>query len=152
MPSQIRALRPSGEYATFPRMAVILVIFGMGMLISSARSAQEEKAAKISFDLPADAAERSLKRFSARSGLEVLFVSEAAANVRTKAVKGDYTPREAIDRMLAGTKLAAVRDEKSRAMKIVSTASVNGRKDSSGSTADNDPLSKKKVRKHPSQP
>lgn len=88
--------------------------------------ARDDSAMKLAFDLPADDAERSLKRFSARSGLEVLFVSEAATNVRTNAVKGDFTPREAIDRMLAGTKLAAKQAEKDGAMTIVSAAGANG--------------------------
>src|SRR5687768_9257374 len=63
------------------------------------------------FDLPAEPAEQSLKRFSAQSGLGVLFVSESVAGVRTNAVKGSFTPREALDLLLADTSLIATQDE-----------------------------------------
>lgn len=108
--------------------------------------ARDDSAMKMAFDLPADDAERSLKRFSERSGLEVLYVSEVAANVRTNAIKGDYTPREAIDRMLAGTKLAAKQAEKDGAMTIVSTAGANGSHPAAEATTDSQSSSKKKTK------
>jgi len=110
--------------------------------------ARDDSAMKMAFDLPADDAARSLKRFSARSGLEVLYVSEVAANVRTNAVKGDYTLREAIDRLLAGTKLAAKQAEKDGAMTIVSAAGAN-RSHPGAETADNSQSSFKKKTKEP---
>ncbi|MDO8544954.1 MAG: STN domain-containing protein [Opitutaceae bacterium] len=115
------------------------------MLVPAASHAREDSAAKMAFDLPAGDAERSLKQFSARSGLEVLFVSKAAANVGTNAVKGDYTPREAIDRMLAGTKLTAVQQEKNGAIRIVSAANANGRSGSADSVTDSRSSPKKKA-------
>jgi outer membrane receptor protein involved in Fe transport len=65
------------------------------------------------FDLPADAAETSLKRFAAQAGTEVLFTTEAVARVRTAPVKGTLAPAEALARMLAGTVLVARLDEAS---------------------------------------
>lgn len=66
--------------------------------------------ARRNFDLPADAAEVSLRRFAAQSGVEVLFTTEAVARVRTVTVKGALTPAEALVRLLAGTTLVARRD------------------------------------------
>lgn len=77
------------------------------------------------FDVPAGLAEESLKRFSAQSGLEVLFVSDRVANVRTNAVKGDFTPREAIDLLLADTDLAAAQDDKTGAVRVRRNISPN---------------------------
>ena len=91
--------------------------------------------------------EQALKQFSARSGLEVLFVSASAANVRTNAIKGDYTPRDAIDRMLAGTKLAAMHEEKTGAIRIISVASANGRNRAVDATPDSQSPTKKKTSK-----
>jgi hypothetical protein len=71
-----------------------------------------------SFDLPADAAERSLKNFSAQSGVDVIFVSEAVANVTTKPVRGNYAPGEALNAMLDGTGLRVLRDEKSGVLSV----------------------------------
>ncbi|MCB1104972.1 MAG: TonB-dependent receptor [Cephaloticoccus sp.] len=63
------------------------------------------------FDLPADTAEVSLKRFSEQSGLEVLFASRIAVGVRTKPVYGERTPASALTEMLANTGLSAERSE-----------------------------------------
>lgn len=74
--------------------------------------------AKIVFNIPRDTAERALKDFSIQSGCEVLFSSDAAANVRTNAVKGEFTPSEAVRLMLAGTVLRVVND-KNGVMRVV---------------------------------
>lgn len=65
----------------------------------------------IRFELPADTAEVSLKRFSEQSGLEVLFASRIAVGVRTKPVYGERTPASALAEMLANTGLIAERSE-----------------------------------------
>lgn len=85
----------------------------MGLLafINAAFGAASEGAPTRPFDLPADSAEQSLKRFSAQSGLQVLFATELTDGVRANAVKGDFTPMDAADRLLAGTPLRIVRDE-----------------------------------------
>ncbi len=70
------------------------------------------------FDLPADTAEQSLKRLAEQSGREVLFLADAVENVRTQAVKGEMTPRAALDAMLAGTALTGVEDATTGAITI----------------------------------
>jgi len=66
--------------------------------------------AKKLFDLPSDRAEKSLKLFSRQAGLEVIFPSEIAKEVRTNPVKGKMTAREALDAMLANTGLVLFED------------------------------------------
>ena len=73
---------------------------------------------KRQFDLPADAAEISLKQFAAQSELEVLFSPKTTADVRTNAIKGNYSPRDAMDRLLGGTGLIATQDGKTGAFNI----------------------------------
>ena len=70
------------------------------------------------FDLPADSAEKSIRRFSEQSGLEVFYPSSVTKGVRTQAVKGEMTAREALDAMVAGTGLIVVRDEKTGAFSV----------------------------------
>ncbi|MBI5382330.1 MAG: TonB-dependent receptor [Opitutae bacterium] len=67
------------------------------------------------FDVPSDAAERALKVFSTQAGVDVLFPADVVAGVRTRAVSGEMTPREALTAMLTGTSLAAFQDEKTGA-------------------------------------
>jgi hypothetical protein len=78
-----------------------------------------EDAVSRSFDIAASNAEIALKQFSAQSGQQVLVPSELVAGVRTQAVRGEFTPRVALDRMLAGTRLVAVADETGWAFAIV---------------------------------
>jgi len=86
-------------------------------------SAQDNPGKK-AYDIPADDAERALKTFAHQSGLEVLFVTEATKGVRTLAVKGEYTPREAIDQLLAGTPLTATQSGPTGAFKVRREKSV----------------------------
>ena len=59
------------------------------------------------FDLPADRADRALKRFAASAGIEVVFSSEVATGVRANAVRGEFAPLDAAHQLLAGTVLGA---------------------------------------------
>jgi outer membrane receptor protein involved in Fe transport len=74
--------------------------------------------AKQNFDLPADAAATTLKLFSAQSGHGVIVESDLVKDVRTTAVRGAYSPVDAVRLMLAGTGLVASQDEKSSAFTV----------------------------------
>ncbi len=79
-----------------------------------------DPAARRAFDLPADTAEASLRRFALQSGTEVLFGSEAVANIRTNPVRGELTVREAMARLLAGTGLAFSANDRTGALTVSS--------------------------------
>jgi len=79
-------------------------------------------AARKTFDLPVDAADRSIKRFSEQAGLEVFYPTSATQGLKTQVVKGEMTAREALAAMLAGSNLRVVEDEKTGALAIVSPA------------------------------
>ena len=70
------------------------------------------------FDLPADTADKSIRRFAEQSGLEVFYPSSATRGLRAPAVRGEMTPREALDALLADTGLVVVVDEKSGAFTL----------------------------------
>lgn len=76
------------------------------------------------FDLPRETADKSLKRFSEQSGLEVIFSSQVAKGVVTRAVKGEMTAGLALETMLAGTGLVVVRESKSGAFTVLKAADV----------------------------
>jgi iron complex outermembrane recepter protein len=65
------------------------------------------QATKQKFEVAGDVAERSLKTLAVQSGLEVVFSTEVTGGVRTNPVKGEFSPLEAAQRMLAGTNLQA---------------------------------------------
>jgi len=70
------------------------------------------------FNLRAEAAERSLKLFSSQSGQDVLFATKTAGQVRTNEVQGNFTPREAMQRLTAGTGLIVVEDARTGAFTV----------------------------------
>ena len=70
------------------------------------------------FDLPAGAAASALQAYSRQSGLEVIYPVEQVRAIRTKRVSGELNPRTALERLLAGTGLVAVRDEMTGAIAV----------------------------------
>lgn len=100
-----------------------LRVSSLGLLLILAIQAAEP--AKRIFDLPAGDAIVRLKQFSEVSGRETLFAAEAVRGVRTTAVKGEFTPREALEHMLGGTGLVVVQDEKTGALGVRKDAGSN---------------------------
>ena len=70
------------------------------------------------FNVSADTAEKSLKRFSQQAGVEVLFPTGIARQVRTQAVRGEMTPKDALSTMLADTGLVIIQDARTQAFSI----------------------------------
>jgi outer membrane receptor protein involved in Fe transport len=100
-----------------PRLAR-LRRFAAALLVLPLLAFAAPAAAPRAFDLPAETGDKSLARFAAQSGLEVVFGSATAAQVRTNAVKGTYLPRAALDLLLANTGLVASTDPRSGALTI----------------------------------
>ncbi|SDI01742.1 Secretin and TonB N terminus short domain-containing protein [Janthinobacterium sp. YR213] len=63
--------------------------------------------ATLHFDLPAQPLDAALVAFGEVTGYSVLVSSQLAAGRVAAAVRGDYTPAEALQRLLAGTQLGA---------------------------------------------
>jgi outer membrane receptor protein involved in Fe transport len=68
---------------------------------------------KRSYRLPRGEAAAILAQFATESGRPILFMMDAVRGEQTNALTGSFTPREALDRLLAGTALVAVHDPKS---------------------------------------
>lgn len=94
-------------------------MFGIAWTAAVSSRAAEIGDALIQFDIPAGSAERSLKEFSVQSGAEVLFVTDAVASETCREVHGALSSREALDRMLAGTRLVETQDKKTGAFRVL---------------------------------
>ena len=110
-----------------------MMALGVGAAVAALALAGAAGAAsaRMHFDLPAEAAERSLKRFSEQTGHEVMFASDLTRGVVTNRGKGEMAPREAIDSMLAQTGLVAVQDERASTYSVRRASpaeSKNGRR------------------------
>jgi hypothetical protein len=74
--------------------------------------------AKRAFDLSAGDAANTLKQFAVQAQREIMFPASPVAGVRTNTVRGAYTPREALDRMIEQTELTFVEDVKTGAFMV----------------------------------
>lgn len=88
------------------------------LLVGAACPAAAEEAARKSFELPAGAAEENLRGFAQQAGVELVFSVDHVQGVRTKAVRGRLAVREALRRLLAGSPLGFVQDEKTGAFYV----------------------------------
>ena len=76
-----------------------LLVCGFGDLYAS------EEVRK-NFDLPQGKAIETLRNAALQGEIQILFSDSVVDGVMTKAVRGDHTPREALELMLEGTGLA----------------------------------------------
>ena len=74
--------------------------------------------AKQSYDLPRGDAATTLRQFAATAGRSLVFVTDKVRGETTNPVRGEFTPREALDRMLAGSALEAAQDSASGALVV----------------------------------
>lgn len=79
------------------------------------------------FDLAAGSAEGALNEFAVQTGLQVLYPTDLTMGVQTNAVRGHYTVREALDRLLSDTGLSAKYNEQTG---IIEIARAQPRKES----------------------
>ena len=94
------------------RAAFVAALFSCSALLAAAAEAVR------AFDVPAGDAAATLKAAAKQGGVEIVFPAATVSGVQTAPVKGDFTAREAINRMLADTDLVLVQDEKSGVLSV----------------------------------
>jgi len=112
---------------TVLRLGAVLSLLALPVLASGAGATNEssESADRLWFSLPAEAAERALKRFSEQSGLELVFPSRIVTGIETRALHGEYLPVEALAMMLEGTGLSAKPSEEARGIVVINSQLPN---------------------------
>lgn len=128
-------------FARDSRFRILLFWLACFVAVRTALAAE----ARRSFNIPAEAAEKSLKQFASQSGVEVLFSTQAADGIRTNAIRGEFVPTDAVRKILAGTPLYLVSDDKNGVLRIVRSSSVarDASGQSSGSSTETDEPQKK---------
>ncbi len=91
-------------------------VLACAVAITMAANAAEEP--RRHYDLPSGDAASILRQFAEISGREILFAAEVVRGVKTTAVRGDFSALEALHRLLAGTNLHAIPDERSGAIAV----------------------------------
>ncbi|CAM8662984.1 TonB C-terminal domain-containing protein [Sphingobium sp. H39-3-25] len=81
-------------------LAILLYSFG-----TSAHAQQEASETAISFDIPEQPLHAALAQYFSITGVQLLYDSTLASGLRSTRVKGRFTPREALRRLLTGSGL-----------------------------------------------
>ena len=97
----------------FRRLPLIVAFLFLALVL--ARAAEPVRK---DFNLGADDATRALKQFSAQSGEQLLYSPTDVAGVRTLAVQGSLTAREALEKMLEGSTLVVAQDKATGALAV----------------------------------
>jgi len=95
--------------------------------LGRAADAGGAEAKRSKFDIDAGAALDALKRFAEQSGRQLLYAVADVDGVTTNEVKGELTPRDAIERLIAGTPLVALQTENG-AIAVSRGSDPNGRR------------------------
>ncbi|MBC7367358.1 MAG: TonB-dependent receptor [Undibacterium sp.] len=96
------------------------------LLLICALGASAATDAKKSYRLPASDAATALRLFSDQSGEQIVYPVDSVRGVQTNAVTGEFSAREALDRLVVGTELRIVRDENSGALAVSRAAATIG--------------------------
>lgn len=90
-------------------IAAALASASMSALALPATSALAQAGPRRAYDIPAQDAARALELFGRQSGQSVLFDPARLVGARSRAVRGNLTADEALERLLAGTGFAVRR-------------------------------------------
>jgi iron complex outermembrane receptor protein len=90
----------------------LLFFFAFGLTLQAADSSAKR------FNIPRGDAATTLRLFVEQSGEQVIFLVDRVRGITTNAVVGEYTPRAALDSMLADTELSVYQDEKTNAFTV----------------------------------
>ncbi|MBC7366699.1 MAG: TonB-dependent receptor plug domain-containing protein [Undibacterium sp.] len=94
----------------------VVILLALAALASAAWAATP--AAKRHYELTSGDAATTLRQFVEQSGEEIIYVVPRVRGVKTHAVKGSFTAREVLERMLANSVLVVVQDKKTGALMI----------------------------------
>jgi iron complex outermembrane receptor protein len=101
---------------SFSPAPVVLASCSLAVSVAPLCAATAE--AKRAFDLPRGDAATTLRQFAAASGRSLVFVTDKVRGESTNAVRGQFTPRDALERMLAGSALEAAQDAATGALVV----------------------------------
>ncbi len=93
-------------------------VFAAFVLAAAPLLALAAESPRKSYRVPTGEASATLKQFTEQSGEQVVYLVNDVRGVTTKEVVGDFTAREALNRMVAGTALVVVQDQKSGALTV----------------------------------
>ena len=102
-----------------PHVSAPLAIAALcSAVVAGAATTVAAPAAKRTFNLPRGDAADTLKQFATAAGTPIVYLVDRVRGTTTNAVAGEFTPRDALDRMLAGSALEAAQDAATGALVV----------------------------------
>lgn len=118
------------------RLVILLVLAALVPVLRA--GAVGSPAAKRSYNIAAGDAATTLRQFVEQSGEQVVYLVPKVRGVTTNPVKGQFTSREVIERMLKNTPLVVLQDARSGAITI--TRDRGGNTDTAAPPSSNTPM------------
>ena len=109
--------------------------------IKGALYSSEEVPKRTYFNVPEGSAAKTLKLAVKQAKVEIILSADMVKDVRTRKIRGIFTPIEAFNRMLSGSKLEMVRHEESGVytIKKIGDSKINADLSSDADTKVNNP-------------
>lgn len=101
----------------------VLTLLASALPLRAAEQTSPTEATK-PFAIPAGPAETTLKIFAEQSGRSVMFATDKVSGITTNALRGDLPIPDALDRLLAGTRLSAVPEKQTGGFAVRREATV----------------------------
>lgn len=76
------------------------------LALVQANPAYAEDAQKQAFNIPAQSLASALLQFSENTGIKTFFSADVARDIKTQGLTGNYTPRQALEKLLTNTGIA----------------------------------------------
>ena len=132
------AILPTGRGRSVALLLVCYLVFWI-----SAPAIYAANNAKKSFAVAPGEAAKTLKQFAEQAGREIIFSTPSVRGITTNSVRGEFTVRDGLDRLLAGTELRAAEDTQTGGLMVQRAEVPNDQRATSGT--DERPTSKKKL-------
>jgi TonB-dependent receptor len=116
-----------------------LIVLGLLFTLSWQATVAAEPGTR-PFRIPPGEASATLKQFAAQAEREIMFPADLLAGVKTNRVEGHFTPRSALDRLIANTGLSVVEDTRTGALMVVRPATAPTAPPSTATTASPSPV------------
>ncbi|MGH7947300.1 MAG: carboxypeptidase regulatory-like domain-containing protein, partial [Opitutaceae bacterium] len=109
---------PTKPLPRFLRHVSSVLVYTCCSIVLGSVSVYSADDARRNFDIPQGNATETLRQFAQQSGREIIFSADMVQGVTTKAVRGQHRVSDALRRMLEGTNLTALQDERTQAVAI----------------------------------
>jgi iron complex outermembrane receptor protein len=90
------------------KQALKAICIGLTLLATQLNTGAAVEPTKRHFNIPAQELQSALNQFSESSDMQMSYLSTLAKGIATKGVSGDYTPVEALNKLLEGSGLVPI--------------------------------------------